>query len=49
MAKVQFLTDRLTDSLFVSLSVLADLPRKYRGSIVNIVGLGSASLHHDQN
>ena len=28
---------------------MADLPRKYRGSVVNIVGLGSASPHHDHN
>ena len=28
---------------------MADLPRNYRGSVVNIVGLGSASPHHDHN
>ena len=28
---------------------MADLPQKYRGSVVNIVGLGSASPHHDHN
>ena len=28
---------------------MTDLPRKYRGSVVNMEGLGSASPHHDHN